>query len=299
MLGAYDRPLDRRLDGFGTRWFDPKGGRVEVLDLVPALSTPEAECAIRARMMRVADLTGTPLATARRLERLSTGLSVVTAVPIGVRLCDLLACFESGVTDLPQDALVELAGSIVHAVKAVHELPAAFSHGALSAAHVLISCDGRIVLLGAIFADALAALERSRAELWRDFGVAMAASAGPPRCDRRSDVTALGVLVLALLLRRALRPDEYPRHTSDVIEAAAAGDTSLGPALRGWLRRAVQLDERTAFATAVDAAKAFDEIGRDARTRRRAAAAARAAVEALTTTTHYSPPMHDARFQDQ
>ena len=119
--------LDRRQDGFGTRWFNPKGGRIEVLDVSPALSTTEHEQLIRSRMTEVAGHSLQALAPVRRVERNAQTLSVVTATPAGVPLAELLAAAEFGLIDLSDDAAFAVARSLVARVGSLHALPGA--HG--------------------------------------------------------------------------------------------------------------------------------------------------------------------------
>ena len=255
---------DTRLDGFGVRRFeeDDNWGRVELIDLAPVLSTPAAEQAIRARAARVT--TGrmpvvTPLYSIARAER---GVSIVSGAPDGVTLADLLGALEFGTITLTDHAVLELAATTARAVAAMHDA-GTLAHAALTPAHVLLRADGSALLTGAVFGDALQTLSRNREQFWRQFGIALPPSAGPPRFDRRSDVTQLGALVLAILLRRMLTTDEYPRELMDLIDAAV-GHLNVGPkcagALRQWLQQALQLQARTLFSSAVDAERSYAAI---------------------------------------
>ncbi len=194
--------LGVREDGFGTRRIadDPESGRVEVLALSPELSTPAAEQAIRARAARLADLTLSGVAPVVRISRSADGLAMATAVPEGISLADVLAALEFQTVKLPDEALVELAGETVRAVAAMHAAGAV--HGALSPSHVILRRGGGVALSGAAFADALQSLQFNRERLWRAFGLALPPSASLPRFDQRADVTQLGALVIAILLRR-------------------------------------------------------------------------------------------------
>lgn len=254
--------LDRRQDGFGTRWFDPKGGRIEVLDVSPVLSTPENEQIIRNRMTEVAGHGLPALAPVRRVERNAQTLSVVTATPAGVPLAELLAAAEFGLVDLSDDAAFAVARSLVARVGALHALPGAPMHGALTAAHVIVQRDGTVVLTGWTFANALSSLERSRTQFWNEFGLVM-----PPsnQVDQQSDVAQLGFLVLALLLRRVPCGRGVEVSLADLVEGASAGEVAVAStdeALRAWLSSALHLGGPP-FANAAEAGLVFAGISVD------------------------------------
>lgn len=253
--------LDRRVDGFGTRWFDPQGGRIEVLDLASALSTPDMEQAIRARLATVAGYSLPVLAPVRRVERNAQTLSVVTATPVGVPLSELLAAAEFDLLDLPDETVFAAARAIVNRVAALHALPAPFVHGALGAAHVLLQVDGSVVFTGWAFSDALAQLGRSRADYWSEFGLVMPL-ADAAAVDQRSDVTQLGFLVLSLLLRRVPCGRGDADALDALIEDAAATqglDDAIVRPLHEWLANALQLGDAP-FPSAVAAGAAFEAI---------------------------------------
>ena len=255
-----------RYDGFGFRRFeeDDNWGRVELLDLAPALSTPAAEQAIRARAARFVTGRVPIVAPLYSIAREHAGVSIVSSAPDGATLADLLGALEFGTVSLDDGALLELGFLTIRAVASLHEVAGTFAHAALTPAHVLLGADGSVLLTGAIFGDALQALQRNREQLWREFGVALPPSAGAPRFDRRGDVTQLGALVLAILLRRALTPTEYPRSVGDLVHAAVERLPTVSPvgrtALRTWLQQALQLQARAPFASALDAERAYGAV---------------------------------------
>lgn len=248
--------LDRRLDGFGTRWFDPKGGRIEVLDLAPALSTPEMEQSIRARVAALPGPGVQALAPVRRVERNGATLSVVTATPVGVPLAELLAAAEFGLVDMSSDAAFAIASAMVSRLSDVHDRPGGMAHGALSPAHVIVQRDGGVTFTGWSLADALALLERSRPFLWNEFGL-LPSPAGTGLPGRRADVVQLGLLVLAVLLRRVPSGDDVPETLGSLIDDVAAGGAD--DQVRRWLRAALQL-ATPAFADAGDASRSWDDV---------------------------------------
>jgi hypothetical protein len=263
-----------RHDGFGSRRFEQDGqfGHVEVLDLSTALATAAAEQAIRARAARLAEGDATMLARIVRIGRTGPTLSITSIAGGGVvPLGDLLAALEFGTVTLSDQAILELAGATARAIGAMHELRGSPVHGALTPGHVLVRRDGTVVLSGAFFGDALQALQCNREQFWRVFGVALPPSASLPRFDHRADVTQLGALVLAILLRRTLTATEYPKGILDLV--AAATDALKIPmpsrtALLLWLQQTLQLHPKALFATAADAARAYDSIVADISGRR-------------------------------
>lgn len=252
-----------REDGFGVRRVvaDPRLGLVERLDLAPALSTFAAEQAIRARAAHLASAFDGGFGRVLRIERKGESLSIVSAIPDGIPLSDLLAALEFKTVTLSGAELLELAASVVEAVATVHQRLGARAHGALTPAHIVVQRDGSTILTGAVFAEALQSLERNRELLWREFGLALPASATLPRLDQRGDVTQLGAIVLAIGSRRILRRDEYPRTATDLVNAVALSeDLPRNARLRQWLQDTLQLHGRVVFSSAVDAAEVFREI---------------------------------------
>ncbi len=250
-------------DGLGERWvvMQPQG-QVEVLTLAPALAShAAAEPAIRARAERMAFIEAPALAAVRRVERDASGVRIVADAANGIRLSELLAQLESNPALLSHAAMLELAGSVVRALAALHRLPHGLAHGAVTPAHIVFRRDGSAVLTDSVFGAALESLEWNREKLWREFHVALPAAASLPRFDQRADVTQLGAVILAIALRRPLRDNEYPRCTGDLVIAATSDTTAPGCSpFRMWLQQTLQLQPRSMFASAVEAERAFGDI---------------------------------------
>lgn len=251
-----------REDGFGARslTFDPQYGRVERLDLTPAFASFTSEQAIRARAAYNNSLDDGALGSVVRITRSGDALSVLSQAPDGVPLSELLAGLEFKTISLSGEELLELASSIVAALGTMHQRRPALAHGALTPAHVVLRRDGSTILTSASYVDALQALQRNREQLWRDFGIALPTAASLPRFDQRGDVTQIGAIVLAITQRRALRRDEYPRHTHEMAMAATVtGHAATDSKLRTWLQDALQLHGRVTFGSALDAARALSD----------------------------------------
>lgn len=263
-MAAHQRRRDRPAsNGLGTRRHvqDVRWGRVEALELIPELSTLGAERQIRISAARFRESgiasDGGPVALVCDVRRSGERLVVISADHDGVRLSDLLDALETGTLDLTDAAILDLASALVRAVAWLHSRPGAPAHGALSPAHVVLGREGNIVLTDAVFAQLLQDLEWNRERCWRECSLALPPSASLPRFDQRADVAELGAVVLAVLLRRQLRVDEFPSGLPDLITSATSALGGAGSALRGWLLQALHLHPRATFGSAADAAPAF------------------------------------------
>lgn len=258
---AFEPPSIRQ-DGFGVRTVEvvPGLGSVERLTLSPPLSSPGAEQAIRARAAHLMHIDPAPVARVLRVER-AARLSILAPLPDGATLADVLAALEFGTLTLSNDEVLELATSVVRAAAALHRALGALPHGALSPGHVVIRRDATALFTGAVFADALQMLARSREALWREFGLVLPPAARAPQLDRRGDVVQLGSLVLATALRRALRRDEVPADLGALVaEVSLLADGAGNARLQGWLRDSLQLDGRVVFDSAGPAGRRFERL---------------------------------------
>ncbi|MGE3403615.1 MAG: hypothetical protein AB7K63_13550 [Vicinamibacterales bacterium] len=180
-------------------------------------------------------------------------------MPAGdLTVSQLLARLESQPGTLPVSAATELLGAIIQAVAACHAREGAPFHGAITAERVILAADGSVRLTGEGAARDLQALALNRERLWREHGVALPPSASLPRFDQRADVTQVGVLGVALLLRRPLEACDYPRAIEDLLLQATSDPGSS--ALRLWLQQALQLRARGNFTSAVEAARHYAEL---------------------------------------
>ncbi len=77
-------------------------------------------------------------------------------------------------------------------------------------------------------------------------------------------MTQIGVVALQLVLGRLLRDDEYPAGIADIVSNATAvsqsGPEPLAAGLKGWLNRALQLDPRHSFPSAIEARADLDRV---------------------------------------
>src|SRR5207302_7599321 len=100
---------------------------------------------------------------------------------------------------------------------------------------------------------------------WKELRIATPRSNSAARFDHRSDVLQLGIVALSLILGRGLLDDEYPLRLAEVVGSAWAisargGLEPLPAGLRQWLNRALQIDARNAFESAIDASEDLDKV---------------------------------------
>ena len=272
-------------DGLGRRvpLLGAAGERLESLRLCPEIAdTPVTRAALVERAARLSEFQCPAFARVRRVERLGGiggGLSLVSDAPFGVRLSDLLRQAERRNIELDPNAALFLIQQIAAALAALHAHGRDAAHGALGPERIVVTPDGSPVVAEYVLASALEQLQFSRSQLWTLFRVPVPAVAGTVRFDQQTDVVQLGVLALALLLGRILLRDEFPQRLSRLLDEAATLDAfrephgGLSRPIRSWVARALQLDSRTSFRTAVEAEAALAlALGEDKACRPSAAA---------------------------
>ena len=258
-------------DGLGVRVcaFDHAVGQlVEVLCLRPALAaTPGFEFALRERTAALKGLRGQSLSRVRRAERLSdpaSSLAVTSEWVAGVRLSHVLDLAEQRRVGIDLDGALYVIRQLLRAVRVLHGVAPEVAHGALAPERLIVTSEGRLVVAEYVLGSALQQLQFTRLRLWQDLHIGMPAAAGQVRFTQRGDVTQIGLVALSLVLGRQLTAYEYPDGLDGLLNLALEASLSPDqrprlPALRVWLRRALQLDLRWAFASALPAEIALEE----------------------------------------
>ena len=257
-------------DGLGSRHHTLDAGTqpVEVLTLRREITAVASfEFALRERVSRFAGFRHPCYAHVRGVERVDRGsmLAIVSDQAAGIRLSNLLAVAGRKLIPLEIEAGLCLIRQLVEAVALLHETMPDVAHGAIAAERVIITPTARLVLAEHVLGAALAQLQYSRERYWQELRVALPARAGLPRVDRRADVTQVGVIALSLVLGRPLEDDDYPNQITEI--AGRIGAVSSGGGLeplpaqfRSWLSRALQMDPRNAFASAIEARAQLDVV---------------------------------------
>ena len=244
------------------------GQLVEVLCLRPTLAaTPGFEFALRERTAALKGLRGQSLSRVRRAERLSdpaSSLAVTSEWVAGVRLSHVLDLAEQRRVGIDLDGALYVIRQLLRAVRVLHGVAPEVAHGALAPERLIVTSEGRLVVAEYVLGSALQQLQFTRLRLWRDLHIGMPAAAGQVRFTQRGDVTEIGLVALSLVLGRQLTAYEYPDGLDGLLSLALEASLSPDqrprlPALRVWLRRALQLDLRWAFASALPAEIALEE----------------------------------------
>jgi hypothetical protein len=256
-------------DGLGDRVVavdGASGDLLQILRLRPQLlAVPSFEFALRERAARLANFRHAYYARVRRVDRHPGGLAIVADHVEGTRLSDILRVAAERRLHLDLSAALCLIRQLVPSVALLHENARDVAHGLLAPERLIVTPHARLVIAEHVLGSAVEQLQYNRERLWQDLRVALPPSAGAPRFDHRADVTAVGLVALALVLGRPLRTDEYPHRVSGLLNDARAKsamgeEQPLPPSLRGWLVRTLQLDARHGFASATEAQAALEDL---------------------------------------
>ena len=134
------------------------------------------------------------------------------------------------------------------------------SHCAIGAERVVVTRDGRLVLVEHVLGSALAAMQIHPSK-WRTL-YGLPADRGAVALDDRGDLIQLGFLALSVLLGRRLNPLDYPVSIDALVgESAqmASGHTAEAAWLRRWIERALQVGPDP-FASAQEAHDTVGEL---------------------------------------
>jgi hypothetical protein len=261
-------------DGLGERRHsaDPSASEVvETLCIRPELaSVPAFEFALRERVSRLNQFRHAQYGRVRSVERFAGGastLGLVSERPAGLRLSEMLAQAEQRGLAVDIGSALCLIRQIVPALAALHEAMPDVAHGAVAPERLILTPNGRLIVVEYTLGAALEQLRFPRERYWRELRIGLPASASSiqPRLDHRVDVVGMGIVAVSLILGRPLHDDEFPARIGDVVAStwavsARGGFEPLPPGLRGWLGRTLQLDEKTAFASAVEAKLELDKV---------------------------------------
>jgi hypothetical protein len=244
-------------DALGDRlicFTDPGATSLELLRFKPELGDAAGfESALRASVEALGRL-DPAFATVRAVERIEeiSGLALASVRESGRRLSDL----------------VPRARGTAHAVELVREIgpalallqEAGHAHGALTPERVIVSREGRLIVLEHVLGAALGALGLPAVRLRAIAGVAVPdAGDGPVAIDARLDVIQLGFMALSLIAGQRLPASAYPSRVTKLLDEYSDADPAAAAAFRPWLERALQTGDRP-FADASEALAAFRDL---------------------------------------
>lgn len=260
-------PASAFADGLGLRQRAVENGEpVDRLCVDESLaSAPGFDFALRERVSRLANFRHAYYGRARRVERLDGGrLALLSDAADGARLSRILEVADASKLDLDVNVALCLLRQIVPAVAMLHQNARDVSHGALAPERIVVTPNARVVLVEYVFGAAIEAIGFSRERLWKQLRIAAPPGAGTPRLNHRADVMQIGVVALALVLGRPLGDDEL-RDLGALVASATensigGGREPISDSLRRWLSRALQLDPRGSFESALEAQLALDDV---------------------------------------
>ena len=265
-------PPDPFSDALGERRLIPdssQGRTVELLCLRPELAAvPSFEFSLRERVSRLASFNNACYARMRGVDRLKdreSTLVVASDHTSGTRLSTLLTDAEGRRLPIDIDMALCLIRQLVPAAAMLHEKAHDVAHGALGPERLIVTPQARLVVAEYVLGGALEQLRFSHERYWKELRIPLPRTAGLPHFDQRVDVLQIGIVALSLILGRLLRHDEYPARVGELIASTWAisprgGYEPLPPGLRNWLARAVQLEPRHSFSSAIDARTEFDRL---------------------------------------
>jgi hypothetical protein len=213
---------------------------------------PGFEEAVRERIEELSRFKHPSVAPVRAIQSLDDGLALVSANTPGRRLSEMVHVARGA--PFAMDLIQQLAPALA----ALHQQGGRVAHGLLTAERIIITREGRLVVVEHVLATAFEQLRLSATRLRTELGIAVPNSADPVGLNQRSDVVQLGFLALSLLLGRRLDPAHFPTNIGTLLDEFTHADAASSAKLRPWLERALQVNER-AFASAEEAHAAFSE----------------------------------------
>ena len=222
-------------------------------------AAPAFEAALRERIAQFSTFQHDAFARARgvvHLSKVPPRLALASDFVEGVRLSEMLAVAEQRLIPLEINAAFGVIRQLVPALAALHQLMPEASHGALAPERIVVTDDARVVVAEHVLGPALEQLRFSEQRYWRELRIPLPPSGAQPQFDRRADATQLGAIALALIVGRPLREDEYPERVAEIVDGvravSATGLEQLPAGVQAWLRRALQLEGRRSFASAIE-----------------------------------------------
>jgi hypothetical protein len=255
---------------------------LELLRFKKTLSdSPGFEVALRKRVEEFSKFRHPAIAAVRGVEWLSegNGLALVSIHTAGRRLSEILRDARGA------SFALELIRQVGPALIALQQAGLDLAHGALTPERVIVTREGRLVIVEHVIAGAVESLHYPAARVRSELGL-VAPDAEPVKFNQRLDVIQLGIVALSLLVGRRLEATEYPAGINAVLDEFAKNDAAASGRLRPWLERALWLGARP-FESAQEAFDAFNNLPEDVApvaTAGKPAETASVAVPAATTT---------------
>ena len=258
-------------DGLGQRRLSVSATNesLELLALREELTAVSSfEFALRDRVSRLSSFQSEHYGRVRGVERVGktgTTLAIVSEHVPGVRLSEVLAFAESRLLPIETNAALCLIRQLIHALALLHQKMPDVCHGAVGPERIIVTPQARLVLVEHVLGAALDQLHYTHEQYWKTLRIPLARTGSGPQFDRRSDITQAGVTALALIIGRPIAEDDYPTRIAEMASgtwalSATGAIEPLPAALRDWLMRAIQLDPRNPFPSALEAWAELDRV---------------------------------------
>ena len=218
-------------------------------------SVPSFEFALNERLWLVERFDHGTFLTVRNVVRLpgrQPRISLISDYTGGTRLSEVLVRAADG-KSISAGAAVFVLKEILDGLAELHRQSGDLSHGALAPERIVLA-EGRVRIADYVLGAAIEQLRFSTERYWRELRVAVPASAGSARLDRRVDVAQVGMIAVALFASRPLRDSEHMTGLDTVLAS-----TSIALPIRSWLLKALHMDPRRVFVNATEASQGFDE----------------------------------------
>ena len=221
------------------------------------------EDALRERVDALQPFDHPAFSQVRAVERLDSGdLVLVSTVTTGKRVSEIFASGSPRPGVHPAFAAWFIRES-VSAIAALQRQVDDMSHAALTADRIILSPNGRLVIVEHVLGAALNRLRLTVRGL-QDLGLAVPGDANASaRLDQQADVLQLGWITLSLLLGRRITPSEYPWRVDTLLDDFADVSQSCSPtlvsAMRSWLERAL-FAGAGGFSSAIDAQAGLGDL---------------------------------------
>jgi hypothetical protein len=223
-------------------------------------AAPGFEYALRRRVDELAEFSHPGLARVRTVQWLGAGegLALVSNHTIGRRLSELL--HEARGPKFAAELIRQVAP-----ILATLEQGRGFAHGVLSPDRIVVTPEGRLVVVEHVIGPAVEALRLPASRLRSELGIAVPPRSAEAVLDGRQDVVQLGYIALSLLLGRRVDLADERHDIGRLLDDAARPGPERAESpwyLRHWLERALQVHVST-FASAHHANLALEEWPKD------------------------------------
>jgi len=253
-------------DGLGDRllMFDNSGtASLELLRFRPELAaTFGFEDALRDRVAELQAFSHPSFPDVRAVQHIDGRLALVSTSATGKRFTEIFRSPRGRAGAHPSFA-AWLVRDLTSALADLQRHGEGIAHSALSPDRIVITPDGRLMIVEHVLGGALDCLRLPPNRLWVELGLMAPEGAdGAAALDPRTDVIQLGWIVLSALIGRRVTPVDCKRADAlvdEFVRTVGPRSPALVAALRSWLERALQLTSE-AFESAIDAHDALCEL---------------------------------------